>query len=366
MPVSASLLNFDQLLTPISPDNPCGESLRYDPVYTELKQFRLTRKDPLHSSGDKLPEWDKVEKISIDLLAKRSKDLMLAGWLSEALLRRHGFAGLRDGVKLISGLIERFWDGIHPLPDEGDMSVRTSPLSWLASDNSGARFSAVVREVKLAPSSNSDIYNWNFWHLRRVSPQAEGEKEDAFKKRKAEAGEKEKAFDAAVDSAPISFYQNLSADIDACTAEIDLLKTALNTRLGDDSPVFDGMLSAIADIRSFVQSILKRRGGLPAESSDVADTVAADGQTPSQSNGDNSANVRGGPIRSRADAIARLEEVATFFSDTEPHSPVSYLVRRSIRWAGMPFADVLGELVKDDKLVKQIGETLGIVSGPTK
>jgi type VI secretion system protein ImpA len=83
------------------------------------------------------------------------------------------------------------------------------------------------------------------------------------------------------------------------------------------------------------------------------------------SNGDGGTSANHtGPIRSRIEAIARLSEAAQYFSDSEPHSPVAYLVRRAIRWADMDFADVLGELVKDDKLVKQIGETLGIASGP--
>ena len=118
----------------------------------------------------------------------------------------------------------------------------------------------------------------------------------------------------------------------------------------------------MAAIRVFVYGVLKRRGGLPQESVTAvpAEDQGMEATTSSDTGG------RSGPIRNRAEAMIRLEEAAKYFSDTEPHSPVAYLVRRAIRWAGMPFEEVLGELVKDDKLVKQISETLGIVSTPSK
>jgi len=43
-----------------------------------------------------------------------------------------------------------------------------------------------------------------------------------------------------------------------------------------------------------------------------------------------------GPIQTRAEAIRRLEEVGQFFRRTEPHSPISYLVARAVKWGSMP------------------------------
>jgi hypothetical protein len=40
--------------------------------------------------------------------------------------------------------------------------------------------------------------------------------------------------------------------------------------------------------------------------------------------------------QSRADALRRLAAVAAYFRRTEPHSPVSYLVQRAVRWGEMP------------------------------
>ena len=363
MSSSAATIDLERLLSPVSPDAPCGESLRWDPVWDELSQLRRSRKDPLDASADKAPEWDRVIDVASEALSTRTKDLLVAGWLTEALLRQKGFAGLRDGLKLIRGLVDRYWDAIHPLHEEGDLSNRAAPLVWLTSHDGGARMPAALREVPLAQSENGVVLNWNFWHLRRPAPQGKEEKEDAFKKRTADAEQKRLTFDSAVDATPVAHYQRMLADIDAAAGEIGPLAAALDQQLGDYSPNWGELKKSLDEIRVFIHGVLKRRGGL-VEPAAAGAAAGASGEAEVKTTEGGAATAHAGPIRTRAEAIHRLEEAARFFSDTEPHSPVAYLVRRAIRWAGMPFEEVLGELVKDDKLVKQIGETLGIVAAP--
>lgn len=67
-----------------------------------------------------------------------------------------------------------------------------------------------------------------------------------------------------------------------------------------------------------------------------------------------------GPITNRKVAFERLKEVADFLRRTEPHSPVSYLVQRAIKWGDMSLENVISELVKNNDVRKQIMETLGV------
>jgi type VI secretion system protein ImpA len=351
-------LEFERLLAPISPESPCGESLRWEPVWDEISNLRKTRKDPLDSSADQAPEWDQVVRLATELLATRSKDLLIAGWLTEALLKTAGFAGMKDGIRLIRQLCEQFWDQLHPLPDEGDLSVRAAPLAWLMSHDGGARLPAAIREAPVAPMAAGAVMNWAFWNQRRAAPQGKDEKEDAFKKRNQEAEQKRVQFDQSVENAPIVYYQTLLADIDGGVAELDALTVILDQRLADQSPSSTELKRAIAEIRVFVFDVLKRRGGLSVAA--AAETPVDQAMSTNGAADESKSNNHAGPPRSRVEAIARLSEAAQYFSQSEPHSPVAYLVRRAIRWADMPFDEVLGELVKDDKLVKQIGETLGI------
>lgn len=67
-----------------------------------------------------------------------------------------------------------------------------------------------------------------------------------------------------------------------------------------------------------------------------------------------------GPIGSRKQAFERLKEVADYLRRTEPHSPVSYLVNRAVKWGDMRLEDVLTELVKNSDVREHLFETLGV------
>src|SRR6266513_2388772 len=103
----------DELLSPIPGPNPSGENLRYAPVYDKIKQARTEDEDTT-PQGDwqrerKKADWPTVLKLAGEALATKSKDLMLASWLGEALTKREGISGLADALELQRGLLEQFW-----------------------------------------------------------------------------------------------------------------------------------------------------------------------------------------------------------------------------------------------------------------
>ena len=103
----------NDLLNPISPDRPAGENLWYAPVYDKIKEARREEEDK--PQGDfkterKTADWPLTAKLIGEALATKTKDLQLAVWLAEAMLRREGIAGLRDTLDLLRGLLENFWD----------------------------------------------------------------------------------------------------------------------------------------------------------------------------------------------------------------------------------------------------------------
>src|SRR6476660_2258899 len=113
----------DELLNPIPGPNPGGVDLRYDPIFDKIKEAR--REDDDAPQGEwatarKVADWPAVIKLAKEAIATKSKDLQLAAWLTEALLRREGFAGLWAGVDVLSGLVEQHWDHLFPEIDDGD------------------------------------------------------------------------------------------------------------------------------------------------------------------------------------------------------------------------------------------------------
>jgi len=113
----------------------------------------------------------------------------------------------------------------------------------------------------------------------------------------------------------------------------------------------------ILDERKFpadeVVALASRRsiGGRPEEL-DQPGEVGVDGE--------GGMSATGGALRSRADALRRLAEVAQYFQRTEPHSPVAYLVQRAIKWGQMPLEVWLEDVIKDGAVLGHLKETLGL------
>src|SRR6266571_1017279 len=108
-------LDIEALLAPIPGENPAGESLLNTESYDAIKKARQEGddRDPLEPKI-KTADWSAVIALATDALATKSKDLQLAAWLVEALVKRQGFLGLRDGLRLLQQLQERFWAPLYP------------------------------------------------------------------------------------------------------------------------------------------------------------------------------------------------------------------------------------------------------------
>src|SRR5262252_2855812 len=113
MPSSAEVIDVEALLAPISGDNPAGENLQYSGLHDEIREAR--RAEDALARGDwqrelKAADWDLTLELTEKALKTQTKDLQVAAWLTDALGKKHGFPGLRDGLKVMRGLHERFWD----------------------------------------------------------------------------------------------------------------------------------------------------------------------------------------------------------------------------------------------------------------
>lgn len=135
-----------------------------------------------------------------------------------------------------------------------------------------------------------------------------------------------------------------AAALKACAETMNQLANLVNSKLEAPNPQLDGLVRA-----------------LNGKASGATETSAQ--STPSAGTSSSSAPAQGGPvgpIASRKQAFERLKEVADFLRRTEPHSPVSYLVQRAVKWGDMRLEDVLTELVKNDDVRKHLFETLGV------
>lgn len=140
------MLNIEQLLAPISEECRCGEDIAFSPEVDAVSKARQAD-DPTLEQGAwvttlKEADWKFVAARCAQLIEKSSKDLRLAVWLAEASAKTASFQGLGDSLMLVSALCERYWDHLHPLPDEGSFEQRIGNLCWIA-----ARLPQLVKEM---------------------------------------------------------------------------------------------------------------------------------------------------------------------------------------------------------------------------
>src|SRR5687767_1628436 len=128
------LIDTENLLQPIAGEEPTGTNLEYDPAFAALE--RTAQGKPEQQIGETIvagepPDWKAVHEQAAALLG-RSKDLRIVAHLVRALLHRHGFVGLAEGLAVVRGLLERYWAPLHPRLDPDDQHDPTMRISALA------------------------------------------------------------------------------------------------------------------------------------------------------------------------------------------------------------------------------------------
>jgi type VI secretion system protein ImpA len=348
-------LDVESLLAPIGGVNPSGESLRYAGTYDAIQEAR--RADDALAQGDwqratKASDWRGVIGIATEALATRSKDLQIAAWLVEATVKVHGFTGLRDGLRLMRELVERFWDTLYPEVQEDDLEFRAAPVEWI-----NERLPEAVKAVPIARSSRGDQYAWWHWHESRTVENLGRQNPEARELALAEGKISAEDFDKAVAALPRAHWESLFEDLSGAWDELTRLDAAIDERFGRNAPSLVALKKGTEEVRTLIETIVKRKRELEPD----ADTTASVYAEPAEARREGQAESRsGGMLADRAAALRQLAEVAAFFRRTEPHSPVAYLVQRAVQWGHMPLEEWLKEVITDGTVLAHVRETLGL------
>jgi len=260
---SPETLNFEALLTPIPGKNPAGRSLRYTDVYDAIRDAR--RSDAPVALGDrygqiKVADWHEVAELTTEALRAESKDLQLAAWLTEALVKLHGFPGLCDGLRLLRELLEQFWETLYPEIEEGDLEAREAPLSWL-----NDRLPASIHSVPLTKGAEGEALSWLHWQVSRALEKLGHQSQEAMREALADGKITAELFGRAVGGTPRSFYEGLLDDLGQCREECERLTSVVDERCGRDRASLSNVRESIEDCRAIVGDILERKRKLESE-----------------------------------------------------------------------------------------------------
>jgi type VI secretion system protein ImpA len=373
---SPEVLDFAKLLAPIPGDDPAGTDLRADvtpgSAYYAVRDVRFANRAAerqllAEPDSTAAPDWRPVLQRGLAVLTERAKDLEIATYVIEALVRLHGFAGLRDGFRLARELIERFWDGLYPRPDEDGLETRLAPLAGLNGQDAEGTLISPILSVPLTRSGRGGPFAC--YHVRQALTLRQIHDEQVRAARVQEGAVPPEVIDQAVRETSREFYTLLVQDLNQCEEEFAKLCQALEEKGGAYVPPASNIRGALAACREALNEVAGDK--LPApepEQGPAAGPTTVNGQaadgTPIPTRAavppEFAAETAAEAVANRDHAFRLLLKVAAYFRHAEPQSVVSYGLEQVVRWGKMALPDLLNELIADDRPREQFCRQVGI------
>jgi len=366
-----AVIDIEALLTPISDDNPVGENLQYAGLYDEVRKERRTDEDfaqgEWRKSETKTANWNQVVKLTTEAITSSTKDLQAGAWLAEGLVKLHGLVGLREGLKLMRGLHERFWDHVYPQVDEDGLEARANSLAWLSS-----QLARSVKEVSLTNAQGRPNISYFQWleseefdvpeSLEGLDAEAQERVNELKERARTEGKTTSEDWRKAKQLSRRAFYEELFALLNECVEELRALDREMDEKFGRETPGLGELAKSLDDVHSLVEKLVKEKRILEPDEPQYEETAEGALLGDPENTDGVEFGTGTGPVKSRQEAFRRLAEVSQYFRRAEPHSPVSYLVDRAVRWGSMPLEAWLSDVIKEVGVLDNLRETLGLTT----
>ncbi len=318
-------LDIESLLAPLAGDPPCGVNLEYDPAFQTLQEAASGKPERQYGStiiAPEPPDWPAVREQAL-ALAARTRDLRVAVWLARGAARVDGLAGAVQGLQLLRGLLERYWETVHPRldPEDGnDPTARLNALSALSHDDgladlraaglTRARGAVTVRDIELAFGRVEALPGESAPTEAGVTPAV-----------------------AAAQAQSPALVAAMAGGLEAALGIAKLLETQLGAAQAPDLAPLTKLLRCVA------------LAGRRAQGEPATDLDAAGNAEPGA--GANVAARPVGAIQSREDAIRALQRVSEWIERNEPSNPAPLLIQRAQRLMKKNFLEIIRDLVPE-------------------
>ncbi|MFS7244296.1 type VI secretion system protein TssA [Rahnella inusitata] len=344
------------MLMPISPEQPAGLNLEYEQIYDDIRQSRESDPDYLPQDEWTMAEprradWHKVRKLCVAALSQQSKDLQVGCWLVESLTHLQGIEGAETGFQFLSEFITHFWFQCWPTLDDEGAAVRYSKLSRLDRD-----ISQLLYTRPLIRQPESSLAHWHrvlaFEHKICTWPDS---RDDMI----AKEG------DLSMETFDVLAATFSSIEISQRAGSLERLKTQLDRleacyfSLSQEEPhaLFAQTRQSLSDSTDFLQRLAQRAIPTGSEMLNLDFTDLTD-EPVAFEEGDAYQAPGRNQLLSREQAISQMLSIAHFFRQTEPSSPVPFLMERAARWANMTLTEWLDEMLTDSGSMREINNVL--------
>jgi type VI secretion system protein ImpA len=329
---------FDQFLTPISPDKPCGEDISYDNDFLQL-ELQVQGKPGTQFSEAIPPDW-KIVYASCNTLLQRSRHLRVVVVLCLASMMVNGLGGLADALEFMSKFLSQDWDSMYPSLDPEDknnplerMNILSALNNPIATYDDTFGFLQHLAQVPLTDSPRMGKFNYQQLQKDHPLPDAPN--------------------DVTVTAAFLDTGRDtLLANQDAIHRSIAALTSAavvLQQVAGNANAIsFDLLLAELNGMAKIMDA------HIPPDPSEVG--AASSDQQPMNSAGAPPSN----GIASREDVVAAIDRICAFYATNEPSSPVPLILQRAKRLVHSEFVDIIKDLTPDSM------QAISVITGYTE
>lgn len=335
-------MTIEHLLIPVAPEDNCGENLEYDVEFMKMEQFAVGKAEQQFGATiipAEAPDWTAVERQATSLL-RRTKDLRVMFFLTQAWTQLRGLQGYADGLQLIYLAIERYWHQLHPLLESDGEQDPIFRINVLAGLGDNTQLTQTVRNATLIKSGGSEL------SLRDACTLLDGTKQelpsfpDGLPRLRSELNNP---------------HQSNIALIGSITATLEKLRHAIHLHLGENALPEMALLQNSFDVVTQAIQQTEHPGTWEAE----PDVIL----TPETFNlpGDSlplaPVEFGYGQVQSRADAQHLLEKVKDYFLQHEPSHPAPLMIERLQKLINLNFLQIVNDLAPDG--LRQLEVILG-------
>jgi type VI secretion system protein ImpA len=319
-------IDLEKLLTAVSEENPAGSDMEYDPLFSEME--RASEGKAEQEFGDTIvpaedPDWRDLKSKSLKVL-EQSKDLRAATHLARAMIHTDGFAGLADGLDLIKGYVELYWESLHPQLDPEDNNDPTIRINTLINLCDPLDTLAAINKIPVVTSTVMGTYSYRDIQIATGNLQS------------TDADNQELSLDqidAAFRECPQEQTQQTLTHIDHAIECVNAIENRLNQLVGiDQAPD----LQSLAELLKLQKKEVASRVGVETGEEEI-ELNEMSAPAPQQS-------ASPGTINSRDDVISALEKINQYYRKNEPSSPIPLLLDRAKRLVKMDFYEIVQDL----------------------
>ena len=369
---------LEQIGAPLPGDMPAGVDMRLDRSFHKIKDARdeasRIEKRAKEDLGDRnKPEkervtrsqsvayWKTVADLGKKALATRTKDLAIASYVIEAVVRTDGFAGLADALRWTRRMVENCWDTLYPVP-EPEEGVEITP--WQVVEN------RILPLSQLSSSSFIEAMSWVeitgvydpgpfcYWQYRQaLKYEACNEEEKVVRQNRGTVTMAQ--FDAAVKQTGDNEYRELIQSVIDCQLEYEALIAAVTGKVeaaGLEEPPTVTSSDVQDELKNCLGTLRHITKGRSLEPNITASTVPA---VPGP-NGGTVPNANSNGVRTREDAFRELNHIAEFFEKAEPQSLIPAQIRKVVRLGRLSPAEFFAEIVEEEAVRNQLFKIHGL------